>query len=136
MTQLIWTKEAFGTGCDEVDTQHIELFKRINAVLAALESGGKGADVAGLIKSMAEYTVSHFTCEEKIMDERNCVAACANKNAHAYFLKEFTRLTTQFKTTGVTPGFVTEFTRMVTSWLRSHIQTIDTNLKGTTAPPK
>ncbi len=129
MTQIIWTKELYGTGVDVIDGQHQELFRRINSVLMAVENGAKTVDIAGLMKHLADYTISHFTCEEKIMDERKCKVACANKAAHAHFLKEFTRLSDKFKAEGLTLQFAEELKKMVTSWLRSHIMTIDTSLK-------
>lgn len=130
-TQIIWTKELYGTGVDLIDTQHQELFKRINAVLQAVETNARQPDVTGLLKHLEEYTISHFSCEEKLMDERKCKVACANKAAHTHFLKEFTRLSQDFKTSGVTLQFAADLKKMITSWLRSHIMTIDTNLKDT-----
>ncbi len=56
------------SGSPEIDTQHKELFHRINRLLAALETGGVDRqEISNVIQYLSDYVVYHFGNEEKYM---------------------------------------------------------------------
>lgn len=127
--RLIWTKELYGTGDATVDSQHQELFNRINQVMESIEKGGSKADVGNIMNFLGSYAVSHFACEEKIMDQKKCATACQNKEAHKIFLSKYADLKKMFDESGVSDAFVKGLQNILFPWLRSHIMTIDSKLK-------
>jgi len=131
--RMNWTVEEFGTGVELVDSQHKELFTRINQTLDKIDAGVKPEDMKAMLKFLGEYVVNHFSCEEKLMTDRKCMAECPNKDAHAQFLKSYASLNAMFEKEGLSPTFVTTFKSMMFVWLTSHIKILDSTLRHTQA---
>lgn len=121
----------YGTGDATVDEQHRKLFDLINAVLDHLDQKKTAGETARAWQAMEEYTKTHFSCEEDIMEKKKCSACDANKKAHHIFLNSIERLATLFKTSGPTEEFGKEFQKFISSWFRMHIMAIDAKLRET-----
>ena len=132
--RLHWTQELYGTGVQLLDQQHQELFSRINALMDKIETNADVSDIQEVITYLGQYAVTHFACEERIMEERKCASACANRSAHAQFLGAYAQLKIQFDKEGPSPAFIEKLKGMLFGWLRSHIMGIDSTLKDKKAP--
>jgi hemerythrin len=128
---LVWNEAQFGTGIDEIDAQHRELFEIVNRLVDAARQGGSREAVAGILDALSEHALSHFCCEEDVMERRNCSACVANKLAHRWFLRDFEELRRRFDREGVTPAFIEEVEDKVCDWLTSHLLAIDTAMRST-----
>jgi len=65
-----WT-DKLATGISTIDSQHKELFKRINNLVIAIKEHRCKSEIDGTIKFLDDYAKVHFTAEEKHMQEAN-----------------------------------------------------------------
>ncbi|MBI5864938.1 MAG: hemerythrin family protein [Planctomycetes bacterium] len=129
MPAILWDEKTMGTGVDTIDKQHEELIKMINEMMDA-SSKGKGKEELGkMMAFLGDYAKKHFAHEEGVMDKHHCPVSAANKDAHAKFLQEFTKLTAQYEKEGPTLGFVMQVQQKVIGWLTNHIRGCDAQLK-------
>jgi hemerythrin len=131
---LVWKEAVHGTGVKEIDLQHQELFRRVNAFLQASVSGKGQEELVSILHFLQEYVVYHFNCEEKEMDARRCAACEKNRLAHQQFLKNFAELRKSFVKDGPSPTLLVDVQQWVVDWLDSHVAKIDTELRKTSPP--
>lgn len=128
---LFWSEYLYGTGVPELDEQHRKLFDQVNQLVEASKRGGDPEEVKAIMGFLSDYVVSHFKCEEELMESRCCSACPDNKAAHCEFLKEFTALKKRFESEGATANFTIDLQRKVCDWLANHVGKIDTKLQDT-----
>ena len=61
--------DGLNLGIREIDDQHKELIAIINQVLKAFKDGENEKSIDLLLKQLREYTIYHFSSEEKYMEE-------------------------------------------------------------------
>ncbi len=61
-----WT-EKLATGISTIDSQHKELFRRINNLVTAIKERRCKTEIDGTIKFLDDYARVHFSEEEKHM---------------------------------------------------------------------
>ena len=128
---LIWNDTLYATGVTEVDDQHKRLFEIINELLEAGKSGESKESIAKIIDLLGTYVQTHFSCEERHMEQRNCSACAVNKEAHALFLELFTALRERFEREGPTDAFFMDVQTQLCHELTHHIRRIDLKLRET-----
>lgn len=69
----------FATGLEDVDTQHRRLIELVNALSEDIESGAPER-IDTTLTALAEYTVYHFGCEERLMVEHGVDARYAERH--------------------------------------------------------
>jgi hemerythrin-like metal-binding protein len=129
---IIWD-DSLRTGVLVVDNQHQELFRQINSLHEAMLQGKAREEVAKLIQFLDNYTKRHFAEEERLMEERKCPVAEANKMAHRQLLERLGQLKTQFEQQKTGTTVTMEIYRLMSDWLVRHIKTIDLKLRETSA---
>jgi hemerythrin len=122
-----WTMD-LTTGVKEIDTQHKELFKRINGLLEACSQGKGKGEVSTVIRFLEDYVITHFSAEENYMTKYNYPDYSGHKAQHLYFTENFLQLKKQFETDGPGIHIVITANRMVVDWLINHIRKVDTAL--------
>lgn len=128
---VVWNN-SLATGVPEVDRQHQELIHQLNRLGEAM-SQGKGRDeLAKILDFLADYVVRHFAAEERHMDQLNCPAAEANREAHRQFLTTFKTLRARFDAAGAQSTLVLEIHGTLSKWLVEHITKIDKQLSQCT----
>jgi len=68
---IIWNEQRMATGIQEVDEQHIDLIRHFNEFHEAMAHGKGQATAIRLLVFLADYTETHFTCEEGWMTSLN-----------------------------------------------------------------
>ncbi len=121
---IAWTSD-LATSVDEIDSQHKELFRRINSLLEACNQGKGKGEVQNVIAFLEDYVVSHFGEEERYMEKYSYPDAGLHKDQHREFMKNFADLKRQFETDGPGVHIVITTNQMVVDWLRTHIQRLD-----------
>jgi hemerythrin len=125
---IAWDKSLV-TGSLRIDRHHQELFRQINALSVAVKQG-KGRDlIRRLLDFLGQYVIRHFDAEERLMEELNCPAAAANKQAHAQFLSTYNSLRKQFDEAGAWPVVVAQIHDLLSEWLVQHISEVDVQLR-------
>jgi hemerythrin len=121
---LQWTED-LATGVVEVDNQHKEIFRRIEALLEACREGKGREKVGEVIAFLGDYVVMHFAAEERLQKQHAYPEYEAHKRTHEKFLKDFGDLKAQFDEEGGTIGMVLATNRVVVDWLVNHIKMTD-----------
>lgn len=120
-----WTPD-LATGTNEIDEQHKELFRRVDALLDAWDQRKGGAEVERIIQFLGDYVVEHFGTEEKFMKQFNYGNAAARHMAqHAVFIDMFGKLKERYMKEGPTPAFVENTKETCVDWLKNHIKYSD-----------
>lgn len=117
--------QGLSVGVDQIDAQHKELFARVNRLLAAA-SQGKGRDEIGAtIDFLADYVVTHFGTEERIMSRCGYSDFKPHKDQHERFLHEFSGLKKKFEDEGVSTLLIVLIQQKVCDWLTNHVSKVD-----------
>ena len=122
-----WTED-LAVGIEEIDSQHQELFRKINELLDACNQG-KGKEVVGkIIDFLGSYVVEHFRCEEENMRKYGYPEMGSHQVHHTQFIQSFGELKAKFETDGPGAHIVILTNRVVVAWLNSHIRNVDRQL--------
>lgn len=121
---IVWTDD-LSTGNGQIDTQHKELFSRINDLIDAMKSG-KGKDkIEETFKFLNQYLVTHFGTEERMMTSYKYPDYNAHKKQHESFTQKFKDLKQKLDTEGVSSTIVIEAQPLLVDWWYNHINKID-----------
>ncbi len=118
MSLLEWSKE-FETGIAVIDADHKKLVKMANTLNDAMKSG-HGKDVMGkLLVDLANYTVSHFQNEEKLMKQYAYTDTVAHTHQHEDLKAQVIDIVEKHKTGAVT--ITLKVMNFLRDWLINHI---------------
>ncbi|OGW46287.1 MAG: hypothetical protein A2078_09050 [Nitrospirae bacterium GWC2_57_9] len=123
--QIQWN-DVLASGSSDIDTQHKELFQRINSLLATFDKGSfDRQEVSKVIQFLAEYVVFHFGNEENYMTKYGYSSTSQHKAQHEQFVKTFGKLKERMMLEGVNPQLAEETRQLVVDWLINHIKYSD-----------
>src|SRR5512133_1719268 len=104
MLALEWDP-SLALGHAEIDRQHREIYRRLAALVEAMESGN-AVDVGALFDHLGEHVSSHFAAEEAVMAATRYPGAAVHAAAHARFAREYRELRALFEAAGPTRGIL------------------------------
>ena len=122
--KLQWDQD-FSVGVEEIDSQHKELFDRINNLDSAMKQGTAKEEVARLIEFLHKYVTIHFGTEEKYMIDYNYTGYALHKTKHDWFKKEFSDIQIKLDAEGITPDAIMRSNNLLITWFSNHIRSID-----------
>ncbi len=94
MAFIEWTHE-LSIGVDEIDRQHKKLINIINEFHTAVNQKKKEDAIRLAVGNLISYIGTHFTAEEKLMEENNYPQIHLHKNIHNYLTEEVLRYAKQ-----------------------------------------
>ncbi len=112
-------------GIEEIDAQHQELFRRLDALLQAIRGGRSREEVGRTLDFLEEYVRRHFDAEQALMRERAYPGRADHEAEHAAFASEIRSLRAEHQRDGPTASLIIRVNTQVTGWLRSHIHRTD-----------
>jgi hemerythrin len=122
-----WTED-LSVGVTQIDKQHKELFNRVNNLLEAC-SKGRGRDIVQeTIEFLGDYTITHFSTEERHMATHGYPEFKDHKAQHENFIEHFISLKKRVQEEGPGGHIVIETNRTIVTWLNSHIRNVDKKL--------
>ena len=125
MALITWSN-MLSTGIGEQDNQHKKLIDLINQLNDAMQAG-HGADVLGKVLSeLVNYTVFHFSYEEKLMAQHKYEDTPAHKAEHAKFVQTVGDFKKKFDSGSAVISV--EIMNFLRDWLTSHIMKTDKKL--------
>lgn len=124
---ILWSDD-LATGVGVIDSQHKELFRRINSLLEACNIGKGKEEVNTVIKFLEDYVVTHFSEEERHMINFKYPDYDHHKSEHLKFGENFSKLKDHLQTDGIGLTAVIMTNQLVVDWLRNHIRRIDKDL--------
>ncbi|MBU0484036.1 MAG: bacteriohemerythrin [Proteobacteria bacterium] len=118
MGLFVW-KDDYSVNIKEIDTQHKKLIDMINELHEAM-SERRGKDVLNdILAKLANYTVSHFSTEERIMRTNDYPAYQEHREKHEKMTAKVLALQNEVKTG---KGTITlEVMNFLKNWLDKHI---------------
>lgn len=122
MAFISWTND-FSVGVDDFDRQHKKLFDMINGLHDAMKQGKASTVVSSLLKGLKDYTVIHFTHEEKEMQRVNCPELAYQKTQHAAFVAKIAEW--DKKLADGKSSISLEMMDFLRDWLSNHIKIAD-----------
>lgn len=124
---LKWN-DTMAVGIDEIDSQHRELFNRINALVAAMKESRGAEEVDKTLEFLSEYVIDHFGMEEKLMDSRDFPEAEAHKAAHEGFKEKLLEFKDKLDAEGPSSALSLKTSNLLGTWWIDHISQVDKKL--------
>jgi len=120
---LIQWSASLSVNVAEMDKQHQKLVGMINELHDAMVKG-KGKEVmAKTISGLMDYTKTHFTDEEKLIDRFQYPESASQKNMHKKFLDKVYEFKKQMDEGKV--GMTITLSDFLSDWLKNHIKIED-----------
>lgn len=119
-----WSRE-LETGNAMIDSQHKQLIKAINDLLAACASGKGRAEMVHTIDFLSDYTAKHFGDEERLQMQHGYPDYANHKKYHDAFKIVVRDLGRQLKAEGATIPLVSKVNTSIGGWLINHIKKED-----------
>lgn len=123
-------RENLATGNEEIDRQHMELFRRFNGLLAACNQGKGRDEVNGLLLFLNDYMRTHFALEEQLQLQHDYPGYETHKKQHDKFRQDLRDLERQFGEEGASLALVIQTNQTLINWLLRHISVTDRELAG------
>jgi hemerythrin len=120
-----WTPE-LTVHHDELDRQHVELFRLIREAVAALDETRAVAELA--VAALVEAVMAHFATEERLMDESLYPERARHRGAHELFAADLVQVRDTLRAEGPTPLVGVWLSQRVPEWLAFHVRVNDTPL--------
>lgn len=124
MSFIEWN-QTFAIGVGSVDEQHQELFRRVNALMAAMADGRGREQVPGLVDFLESYALTHFADEQAEMTSARYPALAAHVKEHEAFIADLVRLKRELAEGGATASFTIAVNNRVCQWLVEHVLRAD-----------
>lgn len=120
---LINWDDSFSVGVKRIDDQHQKLVSMINELSDAMRQG-KGKDVLGkIVTGLVDYTVTHFSLEEKLFVQVGYGDALAHKKTHEAFVAKVKAFKEDFDKGRI--ALSVEVMNFLSDWLKTHIKGTD-----------
>jgi hemerythrin-like metal-binding protein len=121
---IVWTAN-LATGINEIDSQHKELFTKINNLIDAMSKGEGKKVIEDVFKFLTEYCKVHFYTEEGLMTSKSYPDFASHKQLHNGFMTKLAELKKRVDTEGVNSTIVIEAQPLLVDWWYNHINKID-----------
>jgi len=120
--------DRLATGIRTIDSQHKELFKRINNLVAAIKQQRCKSEIDGMIKFLDDYARVHFSEEEKHMRETDYDGLAEQREDHKKYLEALAELKEQAsrpRIQGSSYDLSATTNQVVVDWIVAHIMKLD-----------
>jgi hemerythrin len=122
MAVLIWS-ESLSVKITSIDLQHKKLFDLINSFYDSISQGSGKEKMTEVIKGLKDYTVIHFSNEEKYMKNLNYPGYLTHKAEHDKFVATIKDYEDRYKAGKLILSL--EVTNFIKTWITSHIMGTD-----------
>lgn len=124
MESMTWTNDV-AVGNETIDSQHKELFRRINSFGEALWQGAGTEILAGHLTFLEEYVVSHFASEERLMKEKGYPLYQGHKVEHERFIEDVASLRRKLAAGDLPSAVAADAFDRTCIWTRNHVKKMD-----------
>jgi hemerythrin len=120
MAYIEWN-DSLDTGIDVIDNQHKRIVGYINQLEDTREHHSM-EEVGEVLDELVDYTLSHFTFEESLMEEAGYPFIKAHKRVHELFIRRVSDYMQRFK---MGEDITEELHNTLKAWLINHIRNDD-----------
>ena len=119
---LVW-KDEYSVGIEAMDNDHKRLLNLINQLQTAVHYyTGKESELKAL-DELVDYTKTHFSNEEKLLEDNDYADIVAHKELHQQFINKVNELVEQYKKDS--DATLNEALLFLKDWLIKHINGTD-----------
>ena len=111
------------TSLDSIDEQHRKLVDMVNHLHRAMKMKLGAKEAGKILEELAEYTVYHFSYEEKIFDEYEYPETGEHKEIHKELVGKVVSFQEEFKAGNAALSI--DLMNFLTDWLKNHIMVTD-----------
>jgi hemerythrin len=111
--------EAWRTGDDTVDSQHIELFRMVNGLHDAIVAGQGREQLTATLDALAAYVGTHFQTEERLMQQGGYPGFPVHKAKHEELKKNAAKVIDDYRSGRAV--LTISLSRFLADWIRHHI---------------
>jgi len=117
---VTWSDKAFSVNVRAIDVQHKKLVGMINGLHKAMRQRASDRVMKQLVEELKNYTVDHFTTEEKLFDRIGYPQTPEHKKLH----EEFVNQVLEFESALISgkAKVTMDVMRFLKDWLVEHIQ--------------
>jgi hemerythrin len=119
---LEWSQE-LSVSITEIDEQHKKLIAMLNELNAAMRAGKGNAMVGEILERLIQYAATHFTLEERYMDQYGYLGKIPHKGEHAAFVKKVGDFKKDFDAGKAMLSV--SIMNFLSDWLKNHITKTD-----------
>ncbi|MBL7003072.1 MAG: bacteriohemerythrin [Gammaproteobacteria bacterium] len=120
MAHIEWTND-LNTGIQVIDNQHKRIVEYINKLDDTKTSQDKEL-ILEVLNDLVDYTLSHFTFEESLMEEAGYPFIKGHKRVHQLFVKRIGDYVQRFK---MDEDITEDLLNTLRAWLINHIRSDD-----------
>ncbi len=120
MAHIGWNSK-LDTGIEVIDNQHKRIVQYINKMDDVRQTHNM-AEVGTILDELVDYTMSHFTFEESLMEEAGYPFVNAHKKVHQLFVRRVGEYVQRFK---MGEDITEELHNTLKAWLINHIRNDD-----------
>ena len=120
--------EKLATGITTIDSQHKELFNRINNLVLAIKQQRCRSEIDGTLKFLDDYARVHFSEEEKHMRDTGYTGIDEQRESHKQYLAALAELKEQAALPRIQGGsydLSATTNQVVVDWIVDHIMKLD-----------
>jgi hemerythrin len=115
--------DSYSVKVGAMDAQHKQLFAIIQELYTAMRSGHGKAVAGDVLRRLIDYTVKHFTEEEKLMEKNGYPQLSQHRVEHKALVDKVVAFKKEFE--AGTANITLELMTFLQKWLVDHIQTVD-----------
>jgi hemerythrin len=120
MTHIVWTDD-LNTGISVIDKQHHRIVEYINNLYDIRDTHDR-EQLGNVLQELVDYTLSHFSFEESLMEEAQYPFINGHKKVHDMFTRRVGEFMKRFESG---EDITDELLITLRSWLINHIKTDD-----------
>ena len=122
MAAINWN-ENLSVKIASIDKQHMKLIELINSFYENISEKSSKEKMFDLIKALKDYTVYHFSSEEKFMKQHDYPEYATHKKEHDKFFEQVMSFEERYKNGKLI--LTVEITNFIKEWVSNHIMNID-----------
>ena len=120
LNKFEWQDE-FNTGAKKIDSQHKELFTRIDDLALAIYNGSARSQLNTLIVFLENYVEEHFSYEESLMKKNGFPHIEEHMEKHSQFIGYFSSVVQEIGSKGIDVYLAIKVEKEVRKWWEDHI---------------
>jgi hemerythrin-like metal-binding protein len=124
---FVWDS-SFSVGIAEIDRQHKALMDMANELQFELDRKCSIKTVRRILKGLIDYTATHFSYEEQLMDQTDYSDVAHHKELHKRLVSDVLRYNDRVQNGD--EKVLSELMSFIKTWLIDHIQKTDKKLGG------
>ena len=124
MSAFVW-EDKYCLQIDEIDRQHQKLFALFNELFDAMQQGHGDEVIDKVLTSVVDYTVYHFSFEEKLLHQAGYKEEAAHRAEHVKLAEQAKSLAQKLKAGRGDPTVTIATLKLLGEWLARHILVSD-----------